>query len=104
MRRFVRSLFAIACLGAGCSAATVSISQPSASTSTSPVSVSASVSGSTRVLQLYVDGKKFYQTHTTTLSTSVPLSSGTHRLAVQSQDYSGTISKTVKYVTVQTGS
>jgi hypothetical protein len=103
MKRLAKTLFAFSLLGAGCSAATVTISQPSASTTSSPVQVDASVSGSSRVLQLYVDGHKTYQVHDTSMSTSVSMSNGIHRLAVQSMDSSGNISKTVKYVTVQAG-
>lgn len=95
-----KSFFAISLLGAACSAATVTISEPSASSVTSPVKITATDSGVTGALQLYVDGKKFSETHTTTLNASVPLSQGTHRLAVQSISSSHQITKTVKYVTV----
>lgn len=101
MKLLAKTLFAISLLGAACSAATVTISQPSASTGTSPVKVSASVSGTSRILQLYVDGKKVTETASTTLNYSVPLALGQHRIAVQSADYKNVISKTVTNVTVQ---
>ncbi len=104
MKRLVKSLFAFSLLGAGCTAATVTISQPAASTATSPVQVSATVSGSSHVLQLYVDGQKVLDSHSGSLNQSVNLSTGTHRLAVQSVDDSHNITKTVKYVTVQSTS
>jgi hypothetical protein len=102
MKLLAKSLFAVSILGAVCSAATVTISQPTASTSTSPLTVSAGVSGTSRVLQLYVDGKKVTETSNSTLNYSVPLSTGQHRLAVQSADYNNVITKAVKYVTIQT--
>ena len=95
-----KSLFTVSLLGAMSSAATVTISQPSASTVTSPVQVGASVSGTSRILQLYVDGKKVTETPGTTLSDAVAMTQGTHRIAVQSVDSYDHISKTVKYVTV----
>ncbi len=101
MKRLAKTLFAFSLLGAGCSAATVTISQPSATVTTSPLQVSATVSGTSRVLQLYVDGQKTAQSHDSSLNYALHLSSGTHRLAVQSMDNSGAISKTVKYVTIQ---
>ena len=79
---------------------TVTFSQPTASSSTSPVAVSATVTGSSSVLQLYVDGKKYSQVHASTLSASVTLLAGSHRLAVQSIDSYNVITKTVKYITV----
>jgi hypothetical protein len=81
-------------------ATTVSIAQPSTSTSTSPVAVSATVTGSSSVLQLYVDGQKYSQVHDATLTTSLDLTEGTHRIAVQSIDSNHVITKSVKYVTV----
>jgi hypothetical protein len=102
MKLLAKSLIAVSVLGIACSAATVTISQPTASTTTSPLQVSAVVSGTSRVLQLYVDGNKVTETLTRSLNYSVPLTTGQHRIAVQSADYNNAITKTVKYVTIQT--
>lgn len=104
MRHLARTLFAFSLLGAGCSAATVTISQPSALTATSPLQVSATVSGSSRVLQLYVDGQKVTQSHDANLNYSMSLKTGSHRIAVQSLDDAGQVTKTVKYINIQTTS
>lgn len=100
MKRLVQSLLLISSLGAGCAAQTVTISQPSAAQATSPMSVSATVSGSSRVLQLYIDGQKATETRTDTLSTSVNLALGTHRVAVQAVTPENQIVKVVKYVKI----
>jgi hypothetical protein len=100
--RFTKSILAAAVLGAVCSAATVTISQPSSDTATSPLQVSATSTGTIRALQLYVDGAKVEETSAGVLNASVVLSVGSHRLAVQAVDVNNQISKTVKYVTIQT--
>lgn len=72
----------------------VNISSPGVGqTVSSPVRVVASGPSSTRVLQIYLDGKKVYETYNTSLDTSISASSGSHRLTVQSLDSSNNATK-----------
>ena len=64
------------------------------------MTVTATANAPVQVLQLYVDGKKSFETGSTTLNTSLKLTTGTHRLAAQALDKYGKITKTVKYVTI----
>lgn len=72
-------------------------------TVTSPVTVAAVTTSSKTVqyMQIYVDGSKVYQVSANKLSTSVSMSSGTHRLTVQA--YNGTYFKSTEYITVSGG-
>lgn len=65
------------------------------------MTVTATVNEPVRILQLYIDGKKAYEVGSTTLNTNVTLSTGSHRVAVQAVDKYNNITKTVKYVTIQ---
>ena len=60
---------------------------------TSPVQIAAAASGQNTVtkMQLYVDGNSKYQSSGNTLNTSVPLSSGSHSIAVEASDTSGSL-------------
>ena len=68
---------------------------------TSPVHIVAGTTDSKTVkwMQVYVDGAKKYEVLASSLDTSLTMSSGSHRLAVQASD--GTIFKQVIYITVQ---
>jgi phosphatidylinositol-3-phosphatase len=80
----------------------VTICTPSAGqTVSSPVHIAALTTDSKTVnlMQIYVDGVKKYQVYASSLDTSLAITSGTHRLAVQASD--GTIFKQVLYITVQ---
>jgi hypothetical protein len=70
-------------------------------TVTSPVHIVAGTTDSKTVqlMQVYVDGRKKYEVLASSLDTSLTMSSGSHRLAVQASD--GTIFKQVIYITVQ---
>jgi hypothetical protein len=61
----------------------------------------ATVTGTISNMQLWVDGvKKFSNTGTTTLNTSVSLASGSHRFAVLALNTAGTKWETVVNATV----
>jgi hypothetical protein len=68
---------------------------------TSPVHIVAKTTDSNtiKILQIYVDGAKKYEVAASSLDTSLTMTSGSHRLAVQASD--GTIFKQVIYITVQ---
>jgi hypothetical protein len=72
-------------------------------TVSSPVQVSAAATDTNPVkyLQIYLDGVKVYEVLASSLSTSLSMSSGTHRLTVQAADSTGLIFKTTIYITVQ---
>jgi hypothetical protein len=82
----------------------VNICKPvNGSTVASPVAVqaSATVTGTISNMQLWVDGvKKFSNTGTTTLSTSVSLAAGSHRFTVIAVNTAGTKWQTVVNATV----
>jgi hypothetical protein len=93
--------------GGGCSAPGapgVNICKPvNGSSVASPVTVQAmaTVTGTISNMQLWVDGvKKFSNTGTTTLNTSVSLASGSHRFAVLALNTAGTKWETVVNATV----
>lgn len=99
--QLAKSLLVASFLVATSFATTVTYSQPSTSTAVSPLKVSASATGYSRLLQLYIDGKKITETHADVLTASVPLAPGSHRVAVQSLNYSWQVNaKTVKYITI----
>lgn len=80
----------------------VTICAPAAGqTVTSPVHIVAGTtdSNTVKLIQVYVDGAKKYEVLGSSLDTSLAMSSGSHRLAVQASD--GTIFKQVIYITVQ---
>jgi hypothetical protein len=51
------------------------------------------------LIQLYLDGTKVYEIKASSLSTSLSMPAGTHRLTVQA--YDGTWFKQTIYITVQ---
>ena len=82
----------------------VTICTPANSASvSSPVHV---VAGTTdnefavRVLQIYVDGQKAYETLAASLDTNVAMTAGTHKLTVQAMDAGNRIFKSTIYITV----
>jgi phosphatidylinositol-3-phosphatase len=68
---------------------------------TSPVLVVAETtdSNTVKLMQVYVDFVKKYEVASSSINTSLTMTSGSHRLAVQASD--GTIFKQVIYITVQ---
>lgn len=83
-------------------AQTVSISQP-ANNSTVSTSVQvvakATDSNGIKYTQIYVDGSAKYTTYSGSVNTTINLSSGTHRIAVQATDTLGNHGKAAVYVT-----
>lgn len=80
----------------------VTICAPAAGQSvTSPVHIVAQTTDSNpvKLMQIYVDGAKKWEVLANALDTSLAMTSGSHRLAVQASD--GTIFKQVIYITVQ---
>ena len=81
-------------------ARTIHICSPTnGSTVSSPVKISATAkpgSSAIKVMQVYVDGvKKYEKTSTNTISTSLSISAGAHRVTVQAQDSAGFFRSTV---------
>lgn len=101
-------LLGVLCLFAGfASAQTVTILQPgNNSTSASPVKIQATVQDSSTVMatQIYVDGVKKYSISASGVNTSLAMTSGNHRIAVQAADKAGRVFKSVVYVNVSGGS
>ena len=71
-------------------------------TASSPVSVVATAGGDIAVhtLQIYVDDGLVYQTNSSSLNASVPMSDGPHYLVVQAWDDSGGVTKNGSYIFV----
>ena len=88
-----------ACTPASTIAVTVCTPSPNATVAT-PMTVTASTNSSPAVqyMQVYVDNQLQYTTHTTSLSTSIPMAAGKHNLVVQA--YNGAFMKTPLSVTV----
>ncbi len=89
------------CTGTGANQ-TVTICTPgSGATVSSPVQITAAVTDSNPVnyTQIYLDGVKQMTLRSSSVNTSLPMSSGSHRLTVQAND--GTTFKTTIYITVQ---
>lgn len=84
---------------------TVTICSPTnGATVSSPVQVSAAANDTNQVkfMQIYLDGvKAFEETTSSSFSTSLSMSSGSHRLTVQAGDSTGAIFKTTINITVQ---
>ncbi len=72
------------------------------STVSSPVNVVAGTTDSNKVtaMKIYLDGVAVYSTTANQLNTTLSMSSGTHRIAVQAWDSVGQVFKSVIYVTV----
>jgi hypothetical protein len=62
---------------------------------------STDTSSNVYLMQVYIDGVKQYRVYGSSVSTSLSLSTGTHRFAVQAYDKAGNIFKSVVYATVQ---
>ena len=74
-------------------------------TVTSPVNIVAGTTdnaSTVKYVQIYIDGAKQYQASGNQLNTSLPMSTGTHRVTVQAQDAAGTIFKSTINITVVT--
>jgi hypothetical protein len=52
-------------------------------------------------MAVYVDGVKRYSISAASLSTSIPVTAGTHRLSINAWDSGGRVFKTIEYFTVQ---
>ncbi len=88
-------------------AQTVSISQPAnnSAVSTSVQVVAKATDGNgISYTQIYVDGAAKYTIHSGSINTTISLSSGAHRIAVQATDKLGNHGKAVVYVTASTAS
>jgi hypothetical protein len=83
----------------------VTICAPAPNSSvTSPVNISAgSTESAATVTNMYVwvDGVKHWTSSGETLNTSLPMSTGTHRVTVQAKDSTGHYFQSTEYVTVQ---
>jgi Big-like domain-containing protein len=101
-------LLGAVCLVAGfASAQSVTILQPAAnSTVASPVRVQATVqdSSTVKLTQIFVDGLKAYEIAASGVNTTLPMTSGNHRIAVQAVDSAARVFKSVVYVNVSGGS
>lgn len=86
----------------GTPAVTISSPAPNASV-TSPVSVSASFNGTASYMKLWMDGTATFTSFSSSLSTSVTLGAGTHRLTVQASS-GGTIYSSSESITVTSSS
>ena len=94
-------------LGAASAAQTVKISQPApnATVTTAPrIQASASDGDGIAYTQIYVDGHQVYTVRSASLDTTIKMSAGYHRIAVQAKDKLGHIGKSVVYVTASTTS
>jgi hypothetical protein len=95
--------------GGGCTASTVSpsvtiCSPANNATVSSPVAVKALTTDTAHTVsyvQAYVDGVAKVTQQGATLSTSIAMTSGAHRLTVQAKDSAGTIFKQTVNITVQ---
>ncbi len=86
-------------------AQTVTITQPTNnSTVSTSVRVTAKASDTNGIsyTQVYVDGAAKYTVHSNYVDTTISLSTGTHRIAVQATDTLGNYGKAVVYVTAST--
>lgn len=79
----------------------VAIAAPAGNTTVaSPVQVSASFNGTASYMKLWVDGVQAYKVlNSSSLSTTVSLAAGKHKLTVQA--YNGTLYSSSEYITVQ---
>ncbi len=85
---------------------TVTICTPANGASVnSPVNVVAGTtdSNTVKLLQIYVDGVKGYETASNQLNTNVTMTNGTHRVTVQAQDSTKAIFKATVSITVGSG-
>jgi len=99
-RKALFVLIALLLTSAAFAVPTVSISSPTAGTTIgSPIQVTASASSSRTVtlMQVYVDGSKKYEVKGKSLSTTLSLASGGHKLTVQAFDSSGVGKATLNF-------
>ncbi|HET9791281.1 MAG TPA: SBBP repeat-containing protein, partial [Candidatus Angelobacter sp.] len=81
----------------------VTICSPSSgSTVASPLRITAGTTDVTpvRLMQIYVDGKKIYETPLSAISVNLPIGAGTHRLTVQAFDTANAIFKKSITITI----
>ena len=85
------------CSGSGVNRTIVICSPANNATLTSPVTIVAQATDSATISAtgIYVDGVKQYQVASSSVNTSLPLTAGTHRIAVQSHDSAGTFESVV---------
>ena len=86
------AIIAVVLSGAAVAAPTVTIKTPTTGSNVSTsvqVSASATSSQAITLTQVYIDGVKKYETKGASVSTTLSLSTGSHRLTVQSYDASG---------------
>lgn len=103
-RKAMLVLCALFLCGVASAVPTVTISSPTAgATLGSPIQVTASASSSLTVtlMQVYVDGAKKYEVKGKSLSTTLSLATGGHKLTVQAYDSSG-VGKTTLNLTIGT--
>jgi beta-propeller repeat-containing protein len=82
----------------------VTICSPaSRSTAASPVRIIAGTTDATpvKLTQVYLDGKKIYETGLSAINVGLPIPTGTHRLTVQALDTAGVFFKSTVNITVQ---
>ena len=99
-RKVMLVLCALLLGGVASAVPTVTISSPTAGTTIgSPIQVTASASSSLTVtlMQVYVDGAKKYEVKGKSLSTTLSLATGGHKLTVQAYDSSGVGKATLNF-------
>jgi hypothetical protein len=94
-----------ACTGSGGNRTVTICSPANNATVTSPISIVAQATDSVTVedTQIYIDRVKQYQVAGSSVSTSLPLAAGAHRVSVLAQDSAGTFENTIN-VTVSSAS
>jgi len=102
LRPLLMVLAILTCVAAVAKAASVTISSPASGQSvSSPFMVSASSPGAS-LMQIYLDGRKVYETPGATLASGVSAGAGSHRVSVQAYS-GGAIVKSTIYVNVGGG-
>ena len=90
--------------GLGTTSPSITICKPAANaTVASPVEIMTGTFDLTPVwvTQVYVDGKKVYEQHLSSLDVKLPMSAGTHRVTVQGIDVKNVAFKKTIYITVK---
>jgi len=99
-RNFMLLVSSFALLGVASAVPVVTITAPtSGAAAGSPVQVTASATSSRAItlIQVYVDGSKKYEVKSASVSTSLSLASGSHKLTVKAYDSSGTSKLSVTF-------
>ena len=93
------------CVGSGVNRTVTICSPENDATVASPVSIVAQSTDSSAVIQsqIYIDGVKQYQIAGSSVNTSLPLTAGTHRIAVLALDSAGTFQSAVNVTVSSTG-